>query len=538
MGERRWAIGLVAAALVACGGTGNGGPDAAGDEGPGTDPGGDAAILDAGTDPGNADPGNADPGPGDPGTDIGPQAFVMAGAGKANIDPTFEVYTDTNGNGRWDVGEPIQDENDNGKLDTLWLGGFGPRQPTGWHDPLEARTVVLRLDGQDYVFTALDTLGFGMKRVDDVRAAVAAALGARAPASERMFIASIHTHQAPDTIGVFAPNGKPGWDEAYLQHVVAGAVDSILAAYDDLRPARLRVAAADGEGLARDIVEPIVLDPYVGILQAVAADGDAPIATMVAVANHPEAAWSKNTLVSADFPHYLRAKVEDAIGGMAIYFSADLGLMQTPVADVEEGFARAQAVGETYADRVLAALDDAPLLDDADVSPTFRFARVPVTLQNVGLAAAVMADFADGYKDYLYMLDDGGPCSTDYGLGCVDIPLPVLRLGAKTTVFCVPAEITPELVVGGIVAPTTYESRFPDAPPEPILGERIATPDRFLIGLCGGDVGYLFPKITYNMEAVFDQQNGPGADAAGTYLAGLIDVLEQVNEAADAAGGE
>jgi hypothetical protein len=461
----------------------------------------------------------------------------MAGVGKANIDPVFEVYTDSNGNGRWDDGEPFEDADDDGKLDTLWMGGFGPRQPTGTHDPLEARTMVLRLDGQDYVFTALDTLGFGMKRVDDVRDAVAATLKDRAPAPERMFIASIHTHQAPDTIGVFAPNGQPGWDETYLRHVVAGAVESIVAAFDDLRPARLRVTSADGDGLARDIVNPFVLDPYVGILQAVNADDSAPIATMVTVANHPEAAWSKNTLISADYPHYLRERIEQEADGMAIYFSADLGLMQSPVAEGEPGFERARSIGEAYADRVMMALQDAPLLDDADVVPTFRFARVPVTLQNFGLAAVVLAEIADGYKDYLYESFDDGPCSTAWGgFGCVDLPMPVLRLGEATTIFCVPAEITPELVVGGIVAPTTYESRHPDAPPEPILGDHIATKDRFLIGLCGGDVGYLFPKVTFNMDAVYDQQNGPGEDAAGTFLAGLIEVLGAVNEAADPQG--
>ncbi|HOU54293.1 MAG TPA: cellulase family glycosylhydrolase [Myxococcota bacterium] len=466
--------------------------------------------------------------------DVGIPEPVMAGVGKAAIDPDFEPYTDTNGNGRWDEGEPFEDLDEDGSLDTLWMGGFGVRQPTGRHDPLEARTLVVRLHGQDFVFTALDTLGFGMKRVDQVRTAVTAALGDRAPAPERIFIASIHTHQAPDTVGVFAPDTQPGWDETYLQHVVDGAVASIVEAYDDLRPARLRVARADGEGLARDIVPPVVLDPYIGILQAVDPSTGAAIATMMTIANHPEAAWGANTLLSADYPHYLRDAVEADLGGMALYFSADLGLMQTPSEIEEAGFDRARHVGEEYATRVLAALQGAPVLAPEEVVPTFRFARVPTPLQNFGLAMAVRGGIADGYDDYLYETFDDGPCSSASGsFGCVDLPIPVLRLGDRTTILCLPAEVTPELVIGGILAPDTYPSWYPDAPPEPVLTESLRTEDRFLIGLCGGDVGYLYPKVTTNLDANFDQQNGPGPDAAGTYLAGVARVLDQVNDAAE-----
>ena len=148
---------------------------------------------------------------GDEGPDVPAPAPILAGVGQANIDPTFEPYTDTNGNHVWDAGEPFEDTNGNDTLDTLWMGGFGMRQPTGTHDPLTARTLALRFGGETYLFTALDTVGFGMSRVHAVKAGVAAALGAGAIDPNRMFIASIHTHQVPDTVGVFAGSVNPGW---------------------------------------------------------------------------------------------------------------------------------------------------------------------------------------------------------------------------------------------------------------------------------------------------------------------------------------
>jgi len=487
------------------------------------------------SDPGSAaDPGPDRDVPGEVGTDVPATAPVQAGVGQARIDPTFETYTDTNGNHVWDAGEPFDDTNGNLKLDTLWMGGFGLRQPTGTHDPLTARTMALRLYGDLYVFTALDTVGFGMSRVHAVKDRVAAALGAGVIDPDRMFIASVHTHQAPDTVGVFAGSVNPGWDETYLQHVIDGAVASIVEAVGDLKPAHLLVANAAGDGLVRDIDPPVIMDPYVGILQAIGAGDGLPIATLATISNHPEAAWADNTLISADFPNYLRNKLEADLGGMALYFSADQGLMQTCAEIAPPGFERAQKIGESYAERIAAAVKAATVLADADVAPTFGYSTVPVTLENFGLAMLVQAQVADGYKDYVYVVDGDGPCS---GLGCMDLPLPVLRLGSSTTIFCAPAELTPELVVGGIVAPDTYASQYPDAPPEPILQGHIRTPDRFFMGLCGSDVGYLYPKITTNMDAVFDQQNGPGPGCAGEFLTGLEAVLDDVNTRASQPGG-
>ncbi len=523
----------IAALVLACACGGNGGTG--GDAGPDGDAAGevaDVAIADEDSDPAADEPGSSDL-TGETG-EVVQEAPVQAGVGMANIDPDFEPFTDTNDNHVWDPGEPFVDRNDNKRLDTLWIGGFGVRQPTGTHDPLTARAVALRLHGETYVFAALDTLGFGMKRVVAVKERVVAALGATAIDPDRLFIASIHTHQAPDTIGVFAPDSQAGWDEAYLQHVVDGAVSSILAAVGDLRPAHLRVANADGTGLVRDIRSPEILDPYIGILQAVDATSGTPIATMATISNHPEAAWGDNTLISADFPYYLRTKLEADLGGMAVYLSADQGLMQTPTEIAPEGFERAQAIGEAYATRIAAALATAATLPDTDVAPTFGMAATTVPLENFGLAALVLADIADGYRDYVYQ-EDTGPCSE---MGCMDLPHPVLRLGDRLTILCVPAEVTPELVIGGIAAPTEYASQFPDAPPEPIVADHLATPDRFFIGLCGSDVGYLYPKITTNLDAVYDQQNGPGPGCAGVFLAGLEALLDQVNGQAGARAEE
>ena len=67
-----------------------------------------------------------------------------------------ERFTDKNGNGRWDVGEPFEDDAANTSLDRradqkydgIYLAGFGnDRLATGKHDDLWARALVLEQGG-------------------------------------------------------------------------------------------------------------------------------------------------------------------------------------------------------------------------------------------------------------------------------------------------------------------------------------------------------------------------------------------------------
>jgi hypothetical protein len=91
------------------------------------------------------------------------------------------------------------------------------------------------------------------------------------------------------------------------------------------------------------------------------------IATVVNYASHPEALGSDNTLITSDFPHYMRTALEERFGSTALYVSADLGVLQGPLDvfldDAATGemiprrtFAFAQRMGEILAARAGDAL--------------------------------------------------------------------------------------------------------------------------------------------------------------------------------------
>ena len=54
-------------------------------------------------------------------------------------------------------------------------------------------------------------------------------------------------------------------------------------------------------------------------------------ATLVNFASHPESLGSTNTVITSDFPHFARERLESQLGGTAIWVSGDLGVLQGPL---------------------------------------------------------------------------------------------------------------------------------------------------------------------------------------------------------------
>ncbi len=457
---------------------------------------------------------------------VTPPLPLRVGVARTAITPEFEPYTDTNGNNHWDEGEPFEDLNDNDQYDSLYVGGFGLRTPTGVHDDLWASSIAIEVKGELFILTSLDLLGLSMKRVNAIKSAVEKQIPAGHNwSSERMVIASTHTHQGPDTMGVFGPNSGPGWDEGYLSFVVETSIANALEAVENLQPATLWVtSASDTLELIRDIDPPEIFDPYVGILQARDMEGKV-LATLLSIANHPEACWGDNTLISSDYVHFLREATEKEIGGQTMFFAGALGLMQTPATIGEPGFERAEYVGQTYAQKVLEALENAEQIDLATVTSKPEYFKVKVVLENPELYIGVAGDIAEGYSDYLYR-EEEPPCDM---FGCLDLPIFIWRLGDQLTLLTFPGELTPELIVGGIVTPPDYEGDFPDAPAEPHVLDHVKTKYRFIIGLADSATGYYYPKMTFDPGVTYGQHHGAGPNAAMTMMTAVVEKLQSIN---------
>ncbi|MBM4371520.1 MAG: hypothetical protein FJ098_07695 [Deltaproteobacteria bacterium] len=517
---------LVVPGLLSCGGGGSGGT---GDAAPDTTA--DRVAADAAPEARLPDAA-PDTVPPDTAADAGPEIVewtppdlslpVVAGAARTLITPEFEPYTDSNGDGHWEPGEPFEDLDGDGTLTSLELGGFGWRHPTGVHDDLWCRAAALRVQGEWLLLIAVDSLGLGIQRVEGIQERIVTRLGAPSDLPrERIVVAATHSHAVPDSIGIF---GEEGVDPDYLAWVQDRAAEAAIQALLAAEEAELVITSADAPELVRDIDPPDITDPYVGIVQARRPGGQA-IVTLISVANHPECTWTDNTLISADFPFYLLDAVEAAQGGIGLYVSADLGLMQSPEKLGEEGFERTELVGTAYAEHVLAALAEAEPSDPGDLAPAFGYVAVQAALENPELYIGLAEGIVDGYKGSIYLTGEP-PC--DF-FGCLDLPLAAWRLGDELTLVTLPGEFTPELIIGGITSPPGYGGLYPDAPPEPVLADHLSTRERFVIGLAGMEAGYVYPKMTHEPEEHFSQSHAPGPNMAMALMTGLTELVDDLN---------
>jgi len=479
--------------------------------------------------------------------EAGPPGPLEAGFAALPITPEVpDRWTDLDGDGHRSADEPFEDGNGNGRFDPVWLAGFHTGRPaTDVHDDLWARAMVLGDGVHRVAIVVLDAIGLFHDSVVDVRQRIPA--GARI---DYVIVASTHTHQAPDLMGLWGPGtGRTGVDPAYLERVVETAARAVAAAARAARPATLRIARIhDGPAeLVEDSRRPHVLDPDVRVIQGLDADGRT-LGTFVEWANHPETAWDANLRVSSDFPHFVRQALEAALGGVAIYANGAIGGLMTTrprfaIKDpdtgeprFEPGFAKARAQGRRLAALVMAGLAHTPAPEDeagedlgpvelGEASLALRARTLELRVENpMFLLAASLGMLPRGFSRW----------------ATVRTEIAAFRLG-PLSLLSVPGEIYPEIVNGGIETPEGAD--HPIEPLEvPPLRARMPGRYRFVLGLAGDALGYIIPKSEWDNEPpwlygstreTYGEIVSLGPDTAPTLHRALLALLQDLESGGD-----
>lgn len=374
--------------------------------------------------------------------------FCPPAAGPAPFDGPLhfvdeEPYVDENGNGEYDFGEPWLEQQLDGRRDGIYLAGFGNGSGKGVHDPIWARTLVLDLGGQRISLTTVDIVGFFVEDVDRARREIRS----RDLGLDHIVIASTHEHEGPDTMGLWGPevvvNGRnPRW----MRKLIDGIADSVEQAAASFRPATLTATRGlvpqDGEtfdvsfgpgdvralhfwnGANSDLRHPFYLDDDVYALRFDDATTAETFAVLVNWTEHPETLASQNRMITSDFPHFLRERVEEAFpAATALYFSgavggitsglrqkicidacATVGMSPPTNAIPDASFPKAEAIGRGVAEEALRALAADPTgLGEKGRTRALEEAIQPISLEwkqreffagvdNVFLRALVVGD--------------------------------------------------------------------------------------------------------------------------------------------------
>ena len=205
-------------------------------------------------------------------------------------------------------------------------------------DPLMATCLVMDGDGEPLVVIAADLANIAPGFADDVRMAVAQAIGT-APA--RVLLNSSHSHAAPWPGAPLKLGGESDdWTELELRYwkSIPGAFAGVARlARDSAREARVSGAVGHAPGLAVNRRERTAdgrtilgwnpdgfVDDAVPTLRIDALDGSA-IATVVGFGCHPVVVGPDVAAVGSDFVGPLRRQVEALRGGVAIFLQGAAG---------------------------------------------------------------------------------------------------------------------------------------------------------------------------------------------------------------------
>ncbi|MFD2201016.1 hypothetical protein [Shivajiella indica] len=471
---------------------------------------------------------------------------INSGFGKVDISPLgFDTWNDANGDARFQEkdGDTYNDLNGNGKFDPIWLAGFHQNRPASdINDPLWARTMVL--DNGDFrlAICVIDMISFGNDEVISVRKRLDPSLEI-----DYLIISSTHVHSSPDLMGMYGPNEfTNGVNKDYLEFVKKGILQSVENAVKHLEPAYFRFGKEDHAALSLvgDTRDPQVLDAGLNFMQVLSVKEDRTLGIILNWGNHPETLWSRNTIISSDFPHFYRKYVEEGImrgdsivmegiGGTAIFMNGALGGLMTTHPSIpiyhpysqeayqEPGIAKIDAQGMSLAKITLEKLksDDIIDIDNADFGLSARSIELSLdnTLFRLG---AWMGIFDRGFVRW----------------GKIRSEVSAWRLGPASFVH-VPGELYPEILNGGIENPDGAD--FKMEPVEfPAIRTQMTGSYKFFNGMSNDMIGYIVPKSQWDEKAPFSygrterpygEINSLGPETAPAIHGEVMKILKDLN---------
>ena len=266
-------------------------------------------------------------------------------------------------------------------------GGVGePSAVTEKRGDITARAVVFR-KGQTMIgIVGLDVLGFPSVLGDRVRRLVPRI------DPDNIVIGASHTHSAPDCYGFPLPSGGFTGDLEYMDFVCRKTAESLNEAIDRLQPAALRINTdTAAERIAYNYYGPQLYDRRMGVIQAVRPDGS-PIATLVNYALHPEVLGSDAGILSPDCIGPMYDRIEEQLGGTAIFMnSAQGGMITADNRDLNNPrdltkavwhdlrtWEECERIGKLMADEAIRIIKDSPLQKIPEVKCQTARVRFPV----------------------------------------------------------------------------------------------------------------------------------------------------------------
>jgi neutral ceramidase len=415
------------------------------------------------------------------------------------------------------------------------LGGYPhyPRHNTGVHDPLYAGCIYLENEKEKIALVSLDLLFFSKKYVKEVREKAARLTGIP---EGNIVIGCSHTHSGPWASGrldieALEKDLKP--DCNYLDDLKEKIVSIIVEAYSNTFDARIGIQkgyCGKEQGVGGNRREPDgPADPEVCVLAIQDLNGIWR-ACLVNYALHPTVLHAESTVVSADYPGYIRKYLTQEKPGMNMLFmQGTSGNQSTRYFRSAQTFEEAERIGVQIGrevDGVLGSmsLQDSPELfvnsTETDIKirkfPPLEDAQKAVdkakeTLEELKEAGAPYIEIqnadlkllgAEDILGYILMLDKGQRIELLEDETPVEIQ--VIGIG-EARIACMPGEIFVEFGID-IKKKSPYKDTFVVELANGCLPGYVYTKDALQAGgyetdtsMLAPETGYVFVETVLNM---------------------------------------
>ena len=196
----------------------------------------------------------------------------------------------------------------------LMLAGFAARtEPaTGAHDPITVRALVIG----DTAIVVADVVGMQKDISTRIRAKCSLP-------DANVIVAATHSHGAPYSMPGRLGSGS---DPDFMDALENGCVTAIDRAVRSAKPATLTAGHGADPDVARNRRHTDgILDRSLPVLRVRDTEGGL-IAMLVSYACHPTVLGADNRLMTADYPHYLRTRIETEYpGAIAVFLNGCAG---------------------------------------------------------------------------------------------------------------------------------------------------------------------------------------------------------------------
>ena len=385
------------------------------------------------------------------------------------------------------------------------------------------------------LFISLDIVGLLRKDVETLRSALKDFV--RSTGCRSITVLSTHNHAGIDTMGIWGRLPHSGKNKKFMTILYNAAITASVAAYRDRRKGRLYLGTVEVPDMQEDIRLPEVYSKTLTRLRFAPDDGSREI-WFLNFASHSESLQGCNSLISADFPCYLRERIRNETGAETIYGVGAIGGMISMRVEDEDLLRKENRLLENTRNIGYRLADYAMSInDETELAPRISYMRqefyCPVDNTVLTIACQLGILNADKFK---LPYSDQNALRTELSYFEID-SLKILML---------PCELFPELAYGGYLS--AEESALGE-PPEinpPPLTEIAEADDLLIFGLANDELGYVIPpndfllneSVPYMDKAIdrlgrrhYEETNSMGPETAGYIAEALARMMVYIKAA-------